>query len=233
MEIENFYNFDQPRVTCARYMLDSSGGGSLAEYSPSQQFPASTFQSGGLSPDDKFWAPLQGKFRRTIHQGRLSENLRRLLPPQHQDSFCMIVTDQEIEPPSGWRYIIWDEVPHGEVISVAPTDPLYWRERTSNREGAIKHRVRTAGLNIAGVLLGLTRCDNTNCFLFDDVASTAVLDNMLVLGKEHGWTSLDGMGYTPRPRIPAMLQSMTKAPLLDEEHSASPAPLAGEWNIYE
>lgn len=144
----------------------------------------------------------------------------------------MIVTDQEIEPPSGWRYIIWSEVFCGKVISIAPTDPLYWRERTSNREGAIKHRVRTAGLNIVGVHLGLARCDNPNCFLFDDVSSAAVLDNMLVLGKEHGWTSLDGLGYSPRPRIPALLQSMTKAPLLEDEHSALVQP-ASEWNIYE
>src|SRR5262245_55590428 len=85
----------------------------------------------------------------------------------------VIVTDVEIAPPADWRYIIWDAFPEGVVVSLAPLDPLYWGERTSadERVGTIKSRVRAANLSIVGQLVGLTRCDNDECFLFADVDS--------------------------------------------------------------
>jgi hypothetical protein len=230
IEIENFYNFDIPRVQCARYTL---GGTALQEYCSLPMFLSYASQIGPQSPDDPFWAPLQGKFRRTIHQGRLADAIRRLLPPSHKDWFAMIITDQEIEPPPDWRYIIWDNVQNGEVISTAPTDPDYWRERTTNRVGAIKHRVRTAGMSITGFELGLARCSNPRCFLFDDVASTDILDSMLELGEEHDRARLTGLGYSPRPRDPSRVQSVETVILPEQEDTPSALNPNSEWNTYE
>jgi|ERR1035438_9926012 hypothetical protein len=232
IEIENFYNFDIRRVQCERYILGATGG-SLQEYTFPETFPADVSQYGPQSSDDSFWAPLQGKFRRTIHQGRLSEAIRRLLPPQHKDSFFMIVTDQEIEPPPVWRYLIWDGVPNGVVISTAPTDPEYWRERSANRVSAIKHRVRTAGMNVFGIALGLQRCGNPRCFLFKEVASTNVLDTMLALGEEHNWMQLVGVGYAPRPKDPSRVQSVESVILPEQEDTPSTFEPDSEWNTYE
>jgi hypothetical protein len=244
IEIENFYNFDIPRVQCVRYILGDAGG-SLQECTSLPAFPSGASLYGPQSSHDAFWEPLQGKFRRTIHQGKLAETIRSLLPPLHKNWFFMIITDQEIEPPPDWRYIIWDEVTNGEVISTAPTDPEYWREHSANRVGAIKHRVRTAGMNVFGVFLGLELCANPRCFLFGDVASTDVLDTMLSLGAEHSWTQLTGLGYPPRPKNPNRVQSVEKVMLPEvekvmfaEQEDASStfepdSEPGSEWNTYE
>jgi len=232
IEIESFYNFDIPRVQCARYILGPTGG-SLQEYTLLPSLPTDASQYGPQSADDSFWAPLQGKFRRTIHRGKLAEAIRGLLPLHHKDSFFLIITDQEIEPPPDWRYIIWGGVPNGGVISTAPIDPEYWRERSANRVGAIKHRVRTSGMNVLGVALGLERCGNPRCFLFDDVGSTDVLDTMLALGEEHNWTQLTGLGYSPRPKDPSLLQSVERVALPEHEDKPSALEPGSEWNTYE
>jgi hypothetical protein len=155
-----------------------------------------------------------------------------MLPVRYKSSFLMIVTDQEIEPPADWRYIIWSEFSNGQVVSVAPTDPSYWRERSANRLGAIKHRVRTAGMCIVGVALGLTRCDNPRCFLFGQVSSAEVLDSMVVLGGEHSWTLLTGWGYSPRPTDPSHMQQMQQVSFPQEAYPSS-LDTESEWNIYE
>ena len=232
IEIENFYNFDIPRVQCVRYILGAAGG-SLQEYTFLQAFSPNALHYGPQRSDDSFWVPLQGKFRRTIHQGRLADGIRSQLPPLHKDWFLMIITDQEIEPPPDWRYIIWDDVRNGEVISIAPTDPDYWRERSANRVGTIKHRVRTAGMSIFGVALGLERCGNPHCFLFKDVASADVLDTMLSLGHEHQWALLAGKGYSPRPRDSSQAQKVETVILPGQEDAPSTLESDSEWNTYE
>jgi hypothetical protein len=231
-EIENFYNLGEQRIHCTRFVLTLDSGGSLSEVIE----PLGTGTSGSTpgASDTDLWLGLQGKYRRTIDQEMLGSFIRNLLPPSHKKAFLTIFTDQEIEPPSGWRYVIWDTISNGSVVSAAPTDPNYWRERSSNRFGTIKHRMRTAGMSVTGIQLGLQRCENPGCLLFADVGSTIVLDSMVVLGAEHGWSSLTGFGYSPRPADPAQVQTPV---LIGSITEPSTIPLSleqeSEWNTYE
>jgi hypothetical protein len=231
-EIEKFYNLGEQRLHCTRFVLNSDSGGSLSEVI--QPLGTLTSNPEPTAYDTDLWLGLQGKFRRTIDQEMLGSFIRNRLSQAHNNSFLTIFTDQEIEPPPNWRYVIWDTISNGAVVSAAPTDPNYWRERSSNRFGTIKHRVRTAGISVTGVQLGLKRCENPGCLLFDDVGSTIALDSMVVLGAEHGWSSLAGFGYPPRPADPAQVQ----APVLIgsvTEPATIPPPLEqeSEWNTYE
>ena len=120
----------------------------------------------------------------------------------------MLVTDQELTPPKGWRYIIWDEIQSGTAISIAPTDPVYWRYSDENRVAIIKHRIRTAGLSVAGTFLGLKRCEEENCFLYDDVDSVTRLDEMVYLSGHHGLQELANRGFVTRPDDPNRVQNI-------------------------
>jgi hypothetical protein len=228
-EIEIFYNLTETRVQCRRYFLNPDSQPELLEECPGPD-RMETIGKASNAPSG-FWTQVQGKFRGTVHQGMLADQVRRLVPTEQW--LLLIVTDQEIQPPPEWRYIIWDGTPHGGVISVAPTDPQYWRERSANRVGAIKHRVRTAGMSIVGEWLGLERCENHECFLYSDVSSVDVLDSMLVLGKEHNWPRLAGLGYSPRPKDPAQIQTVQRGMLTHEESPSAFADEGEEWNTYE
>lgn len=99
----------------------------------------------------------------------------------------IVVVDREIVPPSDWRYVLWDSFPGGTVISTAPMDPNYWGapvpERERKRE--MKQGMRAAALCIAGTRIGLSRCENPNCFMFGAVDSVSRLPEMRQLGPEH------------------------------------------------
>jgi hypothetical protein len=72
----------------------------------------------------------------------------------------------------------------------------------------IKHRIRTAGLSVVGTFLGLKRCDEENCFLFDDVDSVTRLDDMVYLGGDHGLPELANRGFATRPDDPNRVQTI-------------------------
>jgi predicted Zn-dependent protease len=115
-------------------------------------------------------------------------------------SWLLIVADYELTPPPTWRYIVWDVIPSGAVVSIAPIDPVYWSEPvtdTTHRTKVIKMRARAACMSVIGSLLGLQRCDNPNCFLYANVDSVVRLDDMAVVGPEHGVAELTGRGFAP------------------------------------
>src|SRR5579864_1354618 len=150
--------------------------------------------------------------QRAYDQEKLTRVIRDLVDPDGSDSHLMIVTDRLIKPPSNWRYIIWEENPNlnASVISVAPLDPNYWRDRDPDRVMTIKHRMRCAAISITGELSGLHRCENESCFLFDDVASVTVLDGMREIGEEHGDRFIAGAGFDDNVKDPTTLQSVTR-----------------------
>jgi hypothetical protein len=115
----------------------------------------------------------------------------------------LIVTDQEIIPPTDRRYTLWEVFPSGVVLSLAPLDPAYWGERLSpaDRASTMKFRVRAASLGIVGALLGLSRCENPSCYLLIDVDPVTRLDEMTMVGSEHAVASLAGRGF-PQPADP-------------------------------
>ena len=225
-EVEQFYNLHQPRVHVHRVAFEPGLSEPVSKQWPPQQLET----SGDLS--EKFWNAVRGKFRRTIDQNQLAEAVRSRLPAELRGLPMVLVTDQEIIPPRDWNYIIWDTTQFGSVISAAPLDPQYWSDRTPHRVGAVKHRVRVCGLSIMGSHLGLERCKNEKCFLYGNVDSTNVLDDMLVLGPEHGWQDLAGFGYSPRPRNPEQLQSVSP-PLVGNEIALQARLASPEWNTYE
>ena len=238
-EVDAFYNHDRERVRC-RPLVVSPGTTSKAW---SIHTIANSTIAGAVSEKlevahaalatgEQFWQAARGRFARTVDQDQLASMIRSGLPRELADHKLLIVTDQEITPPPDWRYVIWDRVTGGYVVSVAPTDPQYWSEPTSHRVAAIKHRVRTACLSIVGPLLGLPRCHNSSCFLFADVTSTDCLDFMVSLGDEHNLPALTGLGFSPRPRDPAAVQVLERA-RAGPEISSGVADSAPEWNTLE
>jgi hypothetical protein len=130
-----------------------------------------------------------GRNLKTYDQKKIARVLRERLP-QVKSSDCMIVmTDQSITPPKEWRYILWsafkDAGAWNAVISMAPMDPRYWRDSNSERVKTLTSRAQAANLAVTGSLLGLERCENSECFLFSDVNSVLVLDDMRGIGPEH------------------------------------------------
>jgi hypothetical protein len=152
-------------------------------------------------------AAVSGPSGRTYDQAKLAEEVRRLLRSVPSEAALLIITDRPITPPEGWRYIIWDDLSPGlGVISTAPCDPYYWRDTDPNRIATIKNRVRSSALTITGIHLGLERCGNPECFMFEDVDSVTAVDMMTELGPEHGHPALAGQGFEANVADPALVQ---------------------------
>jgi hypothetical protein len=131
----------------------------------------------------------------------------------------IVVTDLEITPPEGWNYVIWwDDEKGGQVVSIPPTDPGYWGTSDKNRLATIKHRVRTGLLSIVGELLGLERCSNDRCFLYQDVDAASTLDSMMWLGPEHHLAARAGQGFARSRREATRVQEVV--PLATPETAA-------------
>jgi hypothetical protein len=149
-------------------------------------------------------------YRKTYNQKKLAHAVRNLVPQVASGTNLLVVTDRAITPPPNWRYIIWetfeDESSWSAVISVAPLDPRYWRDRDPNRIATIKHRTRCAAMSVTGDFLGISRCRNPECFCFDDVDSVIVLDDMKVLGAEHEIPELTDRGFDAEVTDPTAVQ---------------------------
>lgn len=159
----------------------------------------------------ELWESSEGKFSRTYDARKIAGSVRQL-PEMEQARAQVIVTDQELTPPRDWRYVIWDR----GVISTVPTDPEYWQMQDPHRIAVIKHRVRTACISVVGTHIGLRRCDNERCFLYDRVESVLRLDRMVELGPEHGIEALAGRGFEVRSSAPKSMQPVLKNPAPDE-----------------
>jgi hypothetical protein len=110
----------------------------------------------------------------------------------------LLVTDQAIIPPSGLRYLIWDPVSNGAVLSTATLDPSYWGRQSSldaDRIAVMKRRTRAACITVVGAFLGLYRCDNPLCFLYGNIDSVTRLDEFVQVGPEHRVEQLTGRGF--------------------------------------
>ncbi len=149
---------------------------------------------------DSSWPGIWAKSgqRRTFDANVLTERVRQLLEIRSGVKKLVIVTDQEITPPSQWRYVIWDQDSQDDtVISLAPIDPRYWASDIMGaaREQIIKQRVRAACCSVVGEGLGLVRCENPGCFLYSSVSSVNRLDEMVYIGGEHNIAELTGVGF--------------------------------------
>ncbi|WP_164933649.1 hypothetical protein [Bradyrhizobium guangzhouense] len=172
----------------------------------------SSDQTRPLKLDDQLAWGTRG---RTYDQSQLALAVRNLIGPVGSDYHLMIVTDRLITPPPKWRYIIWEtlEMVNASVISATPLDPDYWRDKDPDRVLTVKKRARAAVLNITGGLIGLKHCDNPACFLFDDVDSVTVLDEMKCIGPEHNLNALDGYGFNDRQKDPTIIEPPALQPV--------------------
>ncbi|MGE3145711.1 MAG: hypothetical protein AB7K35_09005 [Pseudorhodoplanes sp.] len=138
-----------------------------------------------------------GPYGRVIEQARLTEVVRRMIGCSDLPVPLMIVTDRAITPPPEWRYVIWAATSSlDSVLSVAPLDPNFWRERDPHRIQTVKNRARSAALSITGVHLAIARCDNPECVMFGNVDSVTTLDEMTTFGPEHAIPALEGRGFS-------------------------------------
>jgi hypothetical protein len=205
-EVERFYQTAARPISALRYY----GGAPV----PSK-IRDETGKKGRLIPAERVAASF-GALRRertqpTYPAGEIGQLARELTATATE--IITVITDIELTPPSNWRYIVWDSFRGGAAISVAPTDPTYWREREPSRVARIKHRVRTACLCATGALLGHRRCDNRRCFLYENVESVLDLDAMVYLGVEHDeLPDRKGKGYAVRPKDPSRVQPLQSAP---------------------
>ncbi|MDP9106514.1 MAG: hypothetical protein M3N49_11355 [Candidatus Eremiobacteraeota bacterium] len=204
IEVENFYNHEKKRGEFTRDFI--------SPFVPSPPFPTD-FRGVARSfgGDDIMHATLNfferqrapaaepwderasGRYRNAYDQKELAKDVLGLIDVH--DARLAIVTDREIIPPLGFRYIIWDTVPEGGVVSAAPLDPNYWRDPDPSRIWTIKRRMRNALLCLTGEELGFTRCENPSCYLNKAVDSVMAIDFMTEFGEEHSAPDLEGNAF--------------------------------------
>jgi hypothetical protein len=224
-EVAVLYNHGQQRAQFQRYFL-------------AQKVPEGIKQGSGFNQEESRRVMASSNWWKAI--GGWSPNLppmdkevmlnqvRQLLGGQAYDADLLVVTDLEIDPPEGWRYIIWDGIGNGTVASIKPLDPLYWGLWEKQRHSIIKHRLRTVCCSATGEHLGFERCRNPQCLLYNYVESVNHLDRMISFGKEHKVPDLTGLGFATESRNPAEVQ-----PLLNLTDSLTLAsdypPMAGDF----
>ncbi len=228
-EVESFYNLDRKRARFRRtYMsevvphdlkkepvrflgverlVDLFRGAPAQSVEPEEP-PIEQFVG---KASKELWESAEGKFSRTYSAWKIASSVEQL-PEMAQGGVRVIITDQELIPPRDLHYVIWDR----GVISIVPTDPRYWQMEDPNRIAIIKHRVRTACLSVVGRYVGLRRCHNEHCFLFNQVDSVLRLDAMVELGPEHGIEALAGRGFDVRSSRPSAVQPVVESPTPDE-----------------
>ena len=218
-EVETFYRQSYTNVTFKRFYLSS--------YVPQPSWPDRWLFLGKLkgmwggdarsalamlsqeSGTDIKVPSVYDKKSRNYDQGKLADQIPGLIQAGADDTNFVIITDRPITPPRDWRYVIWDSIEKTNyrafVISAAPLDPHYWRDKDSDRVATIKNRVRAACLSVTGSLLNLERCENPACFMFDNVDSVTVLDDMAIVGAEHKCPALENKGFEEMPKDPNLI----------------------------
>ena len=210
-EVSAYYNSDQQtRAHFDRKWVGMPAKWPLDDADRAHQVPAPF--------DGTWWRSLQ-HMGRLIDQEQFARRLREVVPGEES---VVTVTDAEITPPPEWRYVIWESFDSGDaVISFAPLDPKYWGDRDPDRVNTIKRRVRAALLGVTGGLLGLEECDNTRCFLYKNVDSVSVLDNMIALGLEHGVPGLTNKVFAGRIDESIGLEALVYRPDASREYDPS------------
>lgn len=224
-EVEKFYNSDMKRANFRFFNLsetmpeirdrsimsrvqDFFFPGARPEKKGKEKHEISKEQVSLGKPTPEQLQRIKGKFSRTVDARKVVRFVDELLAEEESDAKIIII-DQELTPPSDWRYIIWS----GRVISTVPTDPRYWGMKDSDRIAIIKHRVRTVCLLNVGSLFHIGRCLNTDCFLYRNVDSVERLDSMVKLGPEHEIAALEGRGFDILSNDPGAIQPIVVNPM--------------------
>jgi hypothetical protein len=208
-EVEKFYNTGEQRVRVRCAYLAADVPEPFRE--ENRWIENDWGQIGAAIKRKDSWRELRGRRTRTVDQTKLANWVRGLTGLPTPGPRLILVTDQEITPLEGFRYIIWDAADNEHkdgVVSVAPIDPNYWGIEDDIRIATIKHRVRVACLALIGSGLGLGKCKNARCFRCRPVESVEDLDRMIYLGEEHDLPELALKGFDPIPTDPAAVQPL-------------------------
>jgi hypothetical protein len=186
-EVHNLYRAADPTTSFSMFRLISQDSENLLSMDDGQQL---------LVPTD-LWNAAWGRYSGTIDHCKLVPLVRQLLPRQDGSPPMLVITDEELTPPEGFRYLMWMEskTDGGTVLSLPTLDPQSWMEvspnfsspqpTTTTRKAITKRRVRAASLSIVGSILGLKRCEKPNCFLYKETTSVVSIDQLVQLGSEH------------------------------------------------
>jgi len=179
-EVAAFYNLDKPRAQFQRRWIGDA-------VPPTAMTDADQVIIAKL--DWNWWKGVRSEAGRLVDYKLLGSAVRELLPELER---ILIVTDEELNPPPDWRYVIWWDVSvKGDgAVSLAPLDPRYWGDTDPQRLETVKWRIRASLLCMTGLRLGFRRCQNTKCYLYENVDSVSVLDEMVTLGPEHSTEGL-------------------------------------------
>lgn len=226
-EVEKFYNFGKERANFRFLLLSEDAiresheksapsklwnfifGSKHSEEKEANSFSSATRISLEKSTNEHL-KEVRGRFSRTYDSEKIIKLVENTIGEDEIRARAVIVIDKELTPPSQWRYVIW----FNRVISTLPIDPLYWGHQNTLRIAVIKHRVRTACLQVVGQLLGIGRCLNETCFMYRNVDSVVRLDKMLRFGDEHSsLCELANYGFDPKTSNPGETQPVVKIDL--------------------
>lgn len=191
-EVKHFYTAADPAVGFSLHRMIVQGCESLLSLRDGRELlvPSTLW--------DAAWGPYSG----TIDHTRLIHKVRETLP-EERDRPLLVVIDEELTPPEGFRYVMWldSKINAATVLSLSTLDPQYWTEVAPGprlvsvdsdstksdcvRKTITKRRARTLSLLIVGSFLGLSRCNTPNCFLYEQTTSVARIDQLVQLGPEH------------------------------------------------
>jgi hypothetical protein len=143
------------------------------------------------APGEDEWRQSQGRFTGTYEVQNIAKVARAQLPQDSDVGLRIIVTDQEITPPEGFTYIIWDRIVSDQgieaVVSTVPMYPSYWGAIDPDPLSVVRSRlVSVCCLLIGEEALGLRRCDTPTCFLYEKVPTVSTLDAMTRFCDKHG-----------------------------------------------
>jgi hypothetical protein len=185
-EVETLYIAADPTASFSMFRLISQDSETLLSIHDDRQ----------LLVQPGLWNTTWGRYSGTIDHSKMVRAVRDLLPGQNSNPMLLVV-DEELTPPEGFRYLMWMESKSdgGTVLSLSTLDPQNWMEvsssskspqpTTTTRKAITKRRVRAASLLIVGGILGLKRCEKPNCFLYEKTTSVVHIDQLMQLGSEH------------------------------------------------
>jgi hypothetical protein len=152
---------------------------------------------------DPWWLAARGRLSGTLDADRLATHARRDAQGALGSSDHLIVlTNHELAPARDATYQLWsvDREKRHAVISASVIDPYQQSSQTHDRFDVIRRRLRSAICASLGQLVGISRCDNDECYMLDGDISVGDLDHMTGFGAEHPGERLVGFGFDSESR---------------------------------